>query len=356
MFAVSSHDATIGGFALRTKFSLRLAALAGAAMFASAGAAVAATPTYAVTGRIAGPDGGWDYASFDPVHRRLYVSRTDGVTALDVDTGVVTAHLTDGKYTHEPLVLPGGDVLLVTNGGSASARMVNAATGALIADVPSGPLPDGAIYDPASGLVVTSSATGNASVIDPAAKAATGAIAIGGKLEFLAVDGHGRVFNNVESAGEIAVLDLKARTVVARYKLDGCDSPGGLAYVDKADVLVAACDNGVAKVVAAKTGAILATLAIGQGPDAVIYDSVRHTVFSPCGHDGVLDVIEVGKGADAAVVQVVTTEPGARTGAVDPKTGKLYLPTARFGPVPAGGHRAPPLPGTFHLVVVSPQS
>jgi hypothetical protein len=50
----------------------------------------------------------------------------------------------------------------------------------------------------------------------------------------------------------------------------------------------------------------------------------------------------------------VKTEVGARTGALDPKTGKLYLPTASYGaPVTPGG-RPLSLPGTFHIVVVSP--
>ena len=99
---------------------------------------------------------------------------------------------------------------------------------------------------------------------------------------------------------------------------------------------------------------ILATLAIGKGPDAVIFDPVRGLAFIPCGGDGVLDVIKVGDGADAKIIQVVTTEHGARTGMVDPKTGKLYLPAATYGPPPAAGGRPPMLPGSFHLIVVSP--
>jgi hypothetical protein len=330
-----------------------LAVLPGAALVVAATASAAA-PSYAVTGKIAGPDGGWDYASFDPAHRRLYISRTDGITAIDVDSGVVTPHLTDGQHTHEPLVLPGGDALLITNGATASARLVNAADGKLIADIPTAPKPDGAVFDPASGLVITSSGTGISTLIDPVAKTQVGTITIGGGLEFPASDGLGRVFVNIESAGEIAVLDVKAKTVTAHDKLGVCVEPSGLAYDPGADVLIAACSNGVAKVVAAKTGVVVATLTIGKGPDAVIYDPNRRLAFIPCGRDGVLEVIAIGAGADAAVIQTVKTELGARTGAVDPQTGKLYLPTAQFGPAPAAGGKPPILPGSFHVVVVSP--
>src|ERR1039458_5546425 len=41
-----------------------------------------AAPAYAVAERIPIADGGFDYASFDPAHRRLYISRAPGVLAL----------------------------------------------------------------------------------------------------------------------------------------------------------------------------------------------------------------------------------------------------------------------------------
>ena len=339
---------------MQIRISTCAAALSSVILLAGAVPAAAADPTYAVTGKIAGPDGGWDYLSFDPAHRKIYVSRTDGITALDVDTGVVTPHLADGKRTHEPLVLPGGDTLLVTNGGSSTALLINAADGKQIGELPTGPAPDAAAYAPGSGLAVVVSAVGAATLIDPKAKTVVATIQLGGKLEFLVGDGHGLMFVNVETKNEIAVIDLKTRAVKARYKLDGCESPGGLAYDPKAGMLIASCDGGVAKVISARTGAVVATLKIGKGPDAVIFDPVRGLAFIPCGGDGVLDVIRVGKGADALVIQVVTTERGARTGAVDPKTGKIYLAAATYGPPAAAGGRPTITPGSFHLLVVSP--
>ena len=327
-----------------------------AALLAAASASPAAqsAPVYAVSGSIPGAGAGWEYASFDPVHRRVYIGRGDGLSALGVDTGVFTAHLADGAHTHEPLVLHGGDQILLTNGGGQNALLLNAADGKLIASIPTTPFPDAAVYDPASGQAAVFGATGFATLVDPAAKASAGQIEIGGKLEFGAADGHGRVFVNVENQNQIAVLDLKAKAVTARYKLDGCDSPGGMAYAAGADVLIVSCDNQAAQVIAARTGAVLATLAIGKGPDAVLYDPRRNLAFVPCGRDGVLVVIAVHKGADAAVIQTVKTELGARTGAVDPKTGKVYLPAASYGPPATPGARPAMIPDSFHLVVVSP--
>ena len=98
-----------------------------------------------------------------------------------------------------------------------------------------------------------------------------------------------------------------------------------------------------------------ATLTIGAGPDAVIYDPKRRLAFIPCGRDGVLEVIAASDARHIAIVQTVTTQLGARTGAVDPTSGALYLPTAQFQP-PAtpGGGRPAVIPGTFELLVVTP--
>lgn len=73
----------------------------------------APTPVFAVTGEIAGPDGGWDYLTFDPVHRRLYVSRSNGIMVIDVDSGKVTPQLVVAQRTHIAVPVNGGDELVV---------------------------------------------------------------------------------------------------------------------------------------------------------------------------------------------------------------------------------------------------
>lgn len=330
------------------------AGFAAAALMTPASAAMAQPPAaYVLSDRIPIADGGFDYASFDPVHRRLYVSRVGGVLALDVDSKTVTEHLTDAQRTHESLPLNHGKMLLITDSGTNTVHLVDALTGKSAAEIPAGKKPDAAIFDPASGLALAmNGASGDVTLIDPATQKAVGSIAIGGALEFAAADGAGKVFVNIEDQGQIAVLDTRARALVGHYALKGCESPSGLAYAPGAGLLISACANQVAKVLNAATGEEVASLAIGKGPDAVIYDAARKLAFIPCGRDGVLEVIAVRGPKDVAIVQTVTTQPGARTGAVDPKTGKLYLPTAAYTLSATG--RPTPTPGTFAILVVSP--
>jgi YVTN family beta-propeller protein len=198
---------------------------------AQALAAVAPAPApMKVVERIAGPDGGWDYANFDPVHRRLYVARGAAITAIDVDTGKVTPALVTAQRAHIALPLPGGDELLVTNGGANTATLVDAMTGAVRATVPTGQNPDAALFDPSSGLAfVMNGRSGDITLIDIKTAQAAGAIPVGGKLEFGVADGQGRVFVNVEDKNEIAVIDTAARKVVAHWAMAGCEEPSGLA-------------------------------------------------------------------------------------------------------------------------------
>ncbi|MGH6738987.1 MAG: YncE family protein, partial [Bradyrhizobium sp.] len=121
-----------------------------------------------VIARIAGPDGGWDFASYDAAHRRMYFSRDNGVTAIDIDTGAVHPRFARGADVHSVVVIPGGQELVTTNSGDDTARFVSATDGTLIAAVHTGKKPDAAAYDPASDLIfVMNGDSGTITAIDP---------------------------------------------------------------------------------------------------------------------------------------------------------------------------------------------
>lgn len=325
-----------------------------ASLLASPSVLAQTVPTYGVTDHISAPDGGFDYASFDPARRRLYLTRGAGVLALDVDAKTVTGHLADAQKAHEALPLKDGTELLITDSGSNSAHLVDAMTGKLLADIATGQKPDAALFDPASGLAMAMNGhSGDITLIDVDARKAVGSIPVGGGLEFAVSDGAGKVYVNVEDRNQIAVVDVKARRVTARWSLKGCEGPTGLAYAPEAGVLISACANKVAKVIRTSDGQDVATLPIGLGPDAVIHDADRHLAFIPAGMDGVLTVVALRGPGDVAIVQTVKTGHGARLGAVDPKTGAIYLPSAKYSP-PVGTSRPTAIPGSFELLVVTP--
>ncbi|HEY5072316.1 MAG TPA: hypothetical protein VII63_09820 [Caulobacteraceae bacterium] len=305
-----------------------------------------------VVARIAGPDGGWDYASFDPAGRRVFVAHGSQVMAIDTDSGKVTPAFAAGDHLHAVVPIPGAGVIVTTNSGDSSARILEAASGRLLASVPTAKDADGAVYDPSSGLVmVIDGEAGQITLVNPKTRASPGSITVGDSLEFGAVDGKGKLFVNVESKNEVAVVDIAGRKVIARYPMPGCERPTGLAYVS-GDRLVSACGNGVAKILEASSGREIASFKIGGFPDAVLYDAGRGLAYIPSALSGTLAVIALSGPANNTIIDTVPTQIGARTGAVDPKTGRIYLPTAQYIlPVPAG-QRPTTKPGTFQVLVL----
>ena len=309
---------------------------------------------YKIVDRIKVPDGGFDYATFYAPTGKVYMPRGSFTTVVDVKTREVS-QLANGASDHIALPIPGTTMLVLTQ-RRGTIRIIDSATDTVIADLPGGKNPNSAAYDPLSKtVVVLNKDSGNATVVDPARHKVVATIPISDStLEFPVSDGMGKVYDNIETTGEIAVIDVKARKVTNRFKLNGCEEPSGLAYAASLKILISACGNGVAKVIRADTGKELASVPIGHGPDAVIYDPVRKLAFVPCGREGVLEVISVADPDHIAVIQHIQTQQGSRTGTVDPQTGRLYLMASKpdlSAVVPPGG-RAPRLAGSWEVLVV----
>ena len=310
-----------------------------------------ALAAYHVVAQLPAGDGGWDLASVDPADHRLYVARTDGVTAIDLATGKATERLVAGERVHAALAIPGTHDVISTNGTSNTALLFDGRTGRIRATIPTGTKPDAAVYDPATRTVwIMDPGSGEVTVVDPATAAVVATVPVGGSLELGTADGRGRIYVNVEDRNEVVVLDTRTHKLVSRFPLEGCDGPTGIALDPATGEIVSACSNGVA-VVSTTTGRQVARLAIGKGADGAAYDEVRHAVLIPAGRDGNVTIIRPGR--NPTVVEQIPSAVSARTIAVDASTGRAYLPSATLAPA-VGNERPKPVPGTFKVLVVAP--
>ncbi|HEX7760808.1 MAG TPA: YncE family protein [Caulobacteraceae bacterium] len=333
---------------------MRICLLVSAALSVLAGAASAAPPAYHIASRLALPDGSWDLASFDPAMRRIYIARGEGVTAIDVDTGQVTGRLAPAGKGHAVVPLKGGTEILVTNGAANTADIFDAKTGGALASIKTGDKPDAAAFDTASGLaVVMNGRSGSLTLIDPATRQSVGEIVIGGALELGVGDGEGRLFVNVEDHNEVAVIDLKARKVLTRIALTGCEGPTGIAWLPVSRRLMSSCANGVAVIADPATGKTEKTLPIGEGPDSVLYDPQRAVALIPAGRSAELDLF-ADEASGVRALGKVATQRGAKTGAVDPRTGRVYLPAADYAPPAAAGGKPQVKPGSVVVLILEP--
>jgi hypothetical protein len=106
------------------------------------------------------------------------------------------------------------------------------------------------------------------------------------------------------------------------------------------------------------TGKIVGNVPIGAGVDGCAFDDASQLAFASCG-DGTTTIAKEETPQKLTVVQILKTERGARTMALDPKTHQIYLPTAQFQPAPSPSPGASPvrptiLPNTLKLLVYGP--
>jgi DNA-binding beta-propeller fold protein YncE len=327
------------------------------------GSKAAEAPQYAITGHIAGTGGSWDYAMIDDRSERLYLAQA-GVTAVDLRTNVITTGLVTAKMSHG-LALLGGGTIAVDDSVTKVITVFDGLSGRIVSRIPTAEFNpvsgmhalDALVFEPVTGLLVAvNGESGLLLLVDVGASRVAGTISVGGHPEFAVADGTGKVFINVNrgKSSEIAVADIAARRLGKQIPLHGCDGATGLAY-DKAEGLVlTVCDNGFLKVFDVQTARQVASIPVGRGADAVMFDSKRRRAFVPSADNGSLSVIAVRSATDIALVQTLATQAGTRLGAVDIDTGRVYLPSAKFGPPTPPSHYPTVRPGSFEFLVVGP--
>jgi len=239
------------------------------------------------------------------------------------------------KRIHGIAIANDANVGYITDGGADQAVVFDLKSLAVKQRVSTGKNPDAVCYDPTSHYIFTmNGGSQDSTVIDARSGEVVKTIPLGGKPEFAASDGKGSVYVNLEDKNQLARLDVKQMAVSAQWPLGACDSPSGLAIDRQNRRLFSVCDNKIMTVVDADSGKVVATPAIGEGPDAAAFDPGNHVALSSNGRSGTLTVVREDSADQFTVAQTVQTERGARTMTVDEKSHNIYLVTAKFGPAP----------------------
>jgi DNA-binding beta-propeller fold protein YncE len=184
-------------------------------------------------------------------------------------------------------------------------------------------------------------------------------IELSGKPEFAVSDNNGRIYVNIVDKNLISVIYVKEMKVGQNWNISPGEEASGLAIDNTTHRLFAGCSNKLMVVVNAENGRVVTTLPIGEHCDGVKFDSGNHRAYSSNG-EGTLTVVQEKPGDKFEVLENLTTQPGARTLAVDSKTHHVYLSTAQFGPAPEATAENPRprrsiLPGTFVVLDVAPE-
>jgi DNA-binding beta-propeller fold protein YncE len=278
---------------------------------------------------------------------------------LDTGKEKVVGEVTGTPGVHGVALVPALSRGFTSNGGDDTVTAFDLSTLKPVGKAKVGSRPDAIHFDPESKRVFTfNHGSKDATAVDPAAVIVAGTVALEGVPEAAVSDGRGHVFVNLMDKNEVVEFDATSLTVLNRWPLAPGEHPTGLAIDRKNRRLFSVCGGNQKMIVLdADKGNVIATLPIGQGSDGCAFDPERGLAFSSNGRDGTLTLVQEKSPQEFQVVGTVPTQRGARTMALDPKTHRVYLSTAEFAPTPPDqpktkGRRPNMVPGSFAVMVV----
>jgi YVTN family beta-propeller protein len=276
---------------------------------------------------------------------------------IDLAKDQVAGEITNTPGVHGIAVAPKLDRGFTSNGRENKVSIVDLKTLQALSKVDTGTNPDAIFFEPEQNEVYAFNGGGqSATVIDAKSGKVVATIPLGGKPEFAEADSAaGRVYNNIEDKSEVAVIDTRTHSVTNRWPIAPGEEASGIAIDLKNHRLFLGCGNKLMVMMDSTSGKVVATVPIGQGVDGSAFDPETQLAFASCG-DGTTTIAHEDSPDKLSVVQTLATQRGSRTIALDPKTHKIYLPTAQFEPQPeqaAGSPRQRPkmIPGTFKILV-----
>ena len=346
---------------MKTKFWNRVVILAG---MLGMTAISATTIEYHLTNtyKFAAASGGreyFDYISFDPESRRLYLSHGSEVVVVNADSGKEEGKITGLKQSHGVAVVAEVGRGFISDGAQGKAIIFDLKTLKVVGEANAAPDADCIIYDPGSKRVFTFNGDSrNATAIDPATGKDVGTIDLGGGPEFAVADGKGMIYNNLEDKNEVLAIDSRDLKVKSRWPIAPAGAPTAIAMDrDHRRLFIASREPAMMVVMNADDGKLIQSFTISGGADADLYDPKTGLIFVST-REGWVHIFHQDSPDHYSEAGKVKTEFGAKTMAYDPKTDRIFVDTAEFGKAPAPSKdqphpRPPALPGTFHLLVYS---
>jgi YVTN family beta-propeller protein len=304
-----------------------------------------------------GGEGGWDILTIDSFASHLYLSHATKVVIVDLNTNSVTGEIADTPGVHAFVAVPEVQRGFSSNGKESKSSVVDLTTLKTISKIDTGSNPDAVVYEPRHAEVYVFNHTGNSvTVINTKTATVSATIPLGGNPEFAVVDETaGRVYCNIEDKSEVAVIDADKHEVVARWSLSPGEGPTGIALDATHHRLFSGCHNKMMVMLDTESGKMVGSVPIGAGVDGCAFDEATQLAFASCG-DGTTTIAKEEAPNKLSVLQVLKTERGARTMALDARTHRIYLPTAQFAPAPSPSPGASParpsiVPNTLKVLV-----
>src|ERR1700680_3984905 len=292
----------------------------GAPLLAQSSSLYRITHTYTLGG-----DGTWAYIVPDPPNHRLFIGRQNRVMVVDENDGTLLGEVTGIQGAHGTAVADASGHGFATSGNDRSVVMFDLKTFKVLGRIPAAEDADAIIYDSASNRVFTFNGDAHSStVIDPRAGTLITNIPLGGKPEYGASAGDGKVYANLTDTSEVVEIHAKTATVARRWSTAPCKQPVAMAVDTAHHRLFSGCRSGVMAVSDYQAGKVVATVPIGTGVDGAGFDAASSNAFA-ANADGTLTVIHQDTPDKYHVAESIQTPEGSRNMGLDPTNHRVFL-------------------------------
>lgn len=273
---------------------------------------------------LAGVTGRIDHMAADVQGKRLLVAALGNNTleVVDLEAG---KRIRSISGLHEPqgvLYLTGPTRICVANGQDGELKIFGGASFGLVKAVPfSGDADNVRYYAPANEIYV-GYGSGALGVVNSADGKKVGDIPLEGHPESFQLEQLGqRIFVNVPTAGQVAVVDRQSRRVTAKWALGGGRSNFPMALDETHHRLFVGCRKPPqVTVFNTDSGKIVAAFPCVGDTDDLFYDAVLSRLYVS-GGEGFVSVFEQQGGDHYATLARIPTAAGART--------SLFIPDLR---------------------------
>jgi DNA-binding beta-propeller fold protein YncE len=302
------------------------------------GPTLAQPPELIATIQMPGVKGRIDHFAVDLKGRRLFIAALGNDTVEILDTAG-TRHLRSLSGFNEPqgiAYLPQGHRLYVANGEGSRLDVLDATSFATLKRIDKLDDADNVRYDAAAGTVIVGYGKGALRIVNAGSAETMADVRLAGHPESFRLEAAGpRVFVNVPTARQVAVVDRVKREVTATWPVAGAKANFPMALDEQGRRLfVGARSPALMLVYDIDSGKVVAKLPIGGDTDDIFFDAARKRVYVICG-EGRIDVFLQESADRYAHEGSVKTAPRARTGLLVPEDRKLYVAAPAAGTSPA---------------------
>ena len=281
-----------------------------------------------------GVEGRIDHLSVDLDQNRLFIAAlgNNSVEVVDLRSG---AHTKSIAGFHEPQgiqVIPGAKSVAVANGQGGNVQLLDGTNYQFTKTIPLADDADNVRFDAASKRLYVGYGSGALAAISPSDGKVLGDVKLAGHPESFQLERSGsRIFVNVPTADQIAVVDRGAMKVIATWPVVNAKSNFPMA-LDEANHRVFVGCRRPAKVLVYDTtsGKEVGSFDIVGDTDDLFYDVARKRLYVS-GGEGYIDVFQQQTGNSFARVSHMPTAPGARTSLFVPEQNRLYLAVPHRG-------------------------